>query len=155
MRKKRPARAVVVALLTVVAWAVIACGGAASTLTAPPAPTRPVSTAPEPAAAELFPDILEAELRPVGSRTYDVVVTISSPYDSPERYADGWRVLAPDGSLLGAHELLHDHATEQPFTRTQPALVIPDGIDLVTVEGRDLANGYGGTTRTVRVPDAP
>ena len=47
-----------------------------------------------------YPDVVAVELRPVGDRVFDVVVTISSPYDSPERYADGWRVLDPEGNVL-------------------------------------------------------
>ncbi len=43
-------------------------------------------------------------------------------------------------------------ATEQPFTRTQSGVAIPDGVDEVVVEGRDLCNGYGGGTLTVPVP---
>ncbi|CAN5514086.1 hypothetical protein BH20ACT10_BH20ACT10_17150 [soil metagenome] len=97
-----------------------------------------------------YPDILEAELE-ASEDTYSVDVTVSSPYDSPERYADGWRVLDPDGDILGEHELMHDHASEQPFTRTQTGLEIPDGVEEVTVEGRDLENGYGGETVTVPV----
>ncbi len=99
-----------------------------------------------------FPDVLAVELRPAGERVYDVAVTISSPYDTPQRYADGWRVLDPDGSVLGTHTLLHDHAAEQPFTRTQRGLHIPDGVTTVTVEGRDQVNGYGGATISVEVP---
>lgn len=101
---------------------------------------------------DTYPDVLAVELRPVGGRVYDVVVTISSPYDSRERYADGWRVLDPDGNVLGTHTLLHDHAAEQPFTRTQRGLLIPEGVATVTVEGRDQANGYGGATVTLDVP---
>ncbi len=97
-----------------------------------------------------YPDVLEAELEPSGE-TWLVDATISSPYDSPERYANGWRVLAPDGTVLGEHELMHDHASEQPFTRTQSGLEIPEGVEEVTVEGRDLENGYGGGTVTVPV----
>jgi hypothetical protein len=99
-----------------------------------------------------FPDVLAVELRPQGERVFDVVVTLSSPYDTPERYADGWRVLDPAGTVLGTHTLMHDHANEQPFTRTQRGLHIPDGIAEVTVEGRDQANGFGGLTVTVAVP---
>ena len=100
----------------------------------------------------MFPDILAVELRPLGGRSFDVAVTVSSPYDTPQRYADGWRVLDPDGNVLGTHTLLHDHANEQPFTRTQRSLVIPAEVDVVTVEGRDQANGYGGLSMTVEVP---
>jgi hypothetical protein len=108
---------------------------------------------PVPETSDRFPDVLEVELRPAGERTFDVVVTISSPYDSPARYADGWRVLDPDGVVLGTHTLMHDHAAEQPFTRTQRGLVIPEGTAQVTVEGRDQGNGFGGATVTVDVPE--
>ncbi len=109
-------------------------------------PGRPLSS-------DRFPDVIAVELRPAGERVFDVAVTISSPYDSPKRYADGWRVLDPGGTVLGTHTLLHDHAGEQPFTRTQGGLLIPEGIGEVTVEGRDQANGFGGETITVVVPE--
>jgi hypothetical protein len=99
-----------------------------------------------------YPDVLEAELEPSGGDTWSLSVTISSPYDSPERYADGWRVLAPDGTVLGNHELPHPHPNEQPFTRTQTGLEIPQDVQKITVEARDLKNGYGGETVTISVP---
>lgn len=99
-----------------------------------------------------FPDVIAVELRPAGDEVFDVAVTMSSPYDSPERYADGWRVLDQQGDVLGTHTLLHDHANEQPFTRTQRGLHVPAGVTQVTVEGRDSANGFGGATVTVDVP---
>ena len=99
-----------------------------------------------------FPDVLEVTLSPAGDRIYDVSVTLSSPYDTPQRYADGWRVMDPAGNVLGTHTLLHDHASEQPFTRTQRGVAIPAGIDEIIVEGRDQANGFGGLTLSVPVP---
>jgi hypothetical protein len=98
-----------------------------------------------------FPDVLEVELERTGD-AYRVSATISSPYDSPDRYADAFRVLAPDGTVLGVRELLHDHAGEQPFTRSLDDVAIPADVREVTVEGRDRANGWGGGTRTVEVP---
>lgn len=80
-------------------------------------------------------------------------MTVSSPYDSPERYADGWHVLASDGTVLGEHELMHDHAGEQPFTCTQTGLEILEGTEEITVEGRDLENVYGGETVTIPVEE--
>ncbi len=98
-----------------------------------------------------FPDVIEAELSDEGD-TYSLKVTMSSEYDTPERYADGWRVLDAKGNELGTMELGHDHASEQPFTRSQSDLEIPDGVETVTIEGHDLENGYGGATVDVDVP---
>ena len=108
----------------------------------------------EPAQSEeqRYPDVLDVVLTPQNDGTFKVDVTLSSPYDSPSRYADAWRVLAPDGSVLGERILLHDHANEQPFTRSLSALTIPEGITEVTVEGRDQEYGYGGKTVTLQVP---
>ncbi len=102
-------------------------------------------------AAEMFPDVLDVELTPAGNGEFQVATTLSSPYDSPERYADAWRVLDPQGNELGVRELTHDHASEQPFTR-QETIAIPDDVDEVTIEGRDQVSGYGGETVTVGVP---
>lgn len=103
------------------------------------------------AADQQFPDVVKAELKPAGSE-FSIAVTISSPYDTPGRYADGWRVMTPNGDVLAEHELAHDHANEQPFTRERGPFSIPDGVTEVVIEGRDQANGYGGTTVTVEVP---
>ncbi|MEO6122662.1 MAG: hypothetical protein ABIR32_03060 [Ilumatobacteraceae bacterium] len=97
-----------------------------------------------------FPEIVDATATG-NNGTWTFSVTVSSPYDTPERYADGWRVLGMDGTVYGEHELTHDHSTEQPFTRTQDGVAIPEGINEVMIEGRDLVNGYGGTTVTVQL----
>ena len=76
---------------------------------------------------------------------------MSSPYDTPERYADGWRVKGPDGTVYGVNTLDHDHAGEQPFTRVQSGITVPAGVEEVVVEGRDRTNGFGGTTKTVHL----
>lgn len=134
-------------------WVLLLAVGGCITPSAPitssaPTPTV-VPTVPVDAAA--FPDVLAAQLTRNADGSFDIAVTIASPYDTPQRYADGWRVLAPDGTVLGKHTLLHDHANEQPFTRTQQGVIIPSDVLTVTIEGRDLVNGYGGQTLTVPV----
>jgi hypothetical protein len=90
-----------------------------------------------------FPDVVDATaIDANGSWTFNV--TVSSPYDTPERYADGWRIVGPDGTEFGFRLLTHDHAGEQPFTRSLSSVSIPDDVDVVTIEGRDQANGFGG-----------
>lgn len=134
--------------------------------TSPPATTTPTTTTeadlePGTASAESaatatssHPDIIAARASREDAGTWRFDVTVSSPYDTPERYADAWRVLAPDGTELGVRVLTHDHASEQPFTRSQGGIEIADDISTVTIEGRDLANGWGGGTLELELPDA-
>lgn len=100
-----------------------------------------------------FPDVLAVEASRGDDGRWSFAVTISSPYDTPDQYADGWRVVGPDGTVYGEHTLAHDHASEQPFTRRQSGVEIPVDVSEVTIEGRDLLNGFGGATRTVTLDD--
>lgn len=131
-----------------------ACAGDRSTVAGASATDGGTAAPPgaSPTADQRHPDIVDVEISPAGEGVFDLAVTVSSPYDSPDRYADGWRVLAPDGTELGSHTLLHDHAGEQPFTRTQTGVEIPTAVDEITIEGRDQRYGYGGSTVTVEVP---
>jgi hypothetical protein len=99
--------------------------------------------------SDRFPDIVAVSATQGGDGSWAFDVTVSSPYDSPDRYADGWRVIGPDGAVYGTHTLSHDHATEQPFTRRQQDVAIPDGVTEVVIEGRDQINGFGGGTIAV------
>ena len=96
--------------------------------------------------AVLHPDVVSVAATRDDDGTWTFDVTLSSPYDSAERYADAWRVVGPDGTVYGERILTHDHANEQPFTRSQSGIVIPDGVSEVTVEGRDQISGWGGDT---------
>lgn len=58
-------------------------------------------------------------------------------------YADGWRVVAEDGTELGLRVLYHPHVDEQPFTRSLGGVSIPDGMDTVYVEARTNTDGWG------------
>lgn len=102
--------------------------------------------------ADLYPDVLAAELMETGGGTYSVYVTLSSPYDTPSRYADAWRVLSLEGRILGVRVLAHDHQNEQPFVRSLSDVIIPNDVTAVTVEGRDQISGWGGAKITVPVP---
>ncbi len=110
-------------------------------------PAATVSDATE--VTELYPDVVGVEAVHDGDGSWTFDVTLSSPYDSPERYADAWRVVGPDGTVFGERILLHDHAAEQPFTRSQSGIEIPDEVTTVTVEGRDQVSGWGGATMDV------
>ncbi|MGB3736808.1 MAG: hypothetical protein WA964_17750 [Ilumatobacter sp.] len=166
-----------VSLMVVAGLAVAACGGSEESPVpvssdpveeaAPPetsadpepTPSDSADAAPEPAADEtasagdvqMFPDVIGAEAVADGS-TWTVSATLSSPYDTPERYADAWRVVGPDGTVFGERILTHDHASEQPFTRSESGIEIPDDVTAVTIEGRDQEFGYGGDTFELTLP---
>lgn len=133
-------------------FAVVACGsdGPSAERSVEEESSEPGSASGE---AEMFPDVVKVEVSEQGGQ-FQVAATLTSPYDTPERYADGWRVLDPDGNELGVLEVDHDHASEQPFTR-ELTLSIPDDVDEITVEGRDQLSGYGGKRATASVPRNP
>lgn len=115
------------------------------------APTTAVDAATDDS-AEFFPDVLDATATQGADGTWTFAVTLSSPYDTPEQYADAWRVVDPDGNELGLRFLTHDHASEQPFTRSHSGIEIPEGVTTVTIQGRDQANGWGGDFLDFELP---
>ncbi len=99
-----------------------------------------------------YPDVISAKVRPNGSDSFDFDVTLSSPYDTPQRYADAFQVMGKDGKIYGERILLHDHAAEQPFTRSLHAVKVPKPARAVVIQGRDQRFGYGGKTVEVALP---
>ncbi|WP_298827214.1 hypothetical protein [uncultured Piscinibacter sp.] len=99
-----------------------------------------------------YPDVVAVEVRAAGTNTFDFDTTVSSPYDSPQRYADAFRIMSREGSVFGERVLFHDHASEQPFTRDLYGVKIPADVTVVVVQARDKRFGYGGRTVEVRLP---
>jgi hypothetical protein len=104
------------------------------------------------ASQQKYPDVAGAQVTPRGGDRFDFDVTVSSPYDTPQRYADAFRVVGAKGEVYGERKLLHDHAGEQPFTRDLYGIAIPAGVRSVVVEARDQRHGYGGRRLEVALP---
>jgi hypothetical protein len=102
--------------------------------------------------AQKFPDVLSVKVRATVAGSFDFDVTVSSPYDTPNRYADGMRARSPEGKVYRERKLWHDHANEQPFTRDLYGVRVPAGVRSVIVEARDQQHGWGGKTVEVRLP---
>jgi len=165
MHRQRIAVAAIATGLAVVAAACSTSEPAESTQALPdPTPTTavvqptepPEATPSEPTPAPLddvadeeivygdrFPEVLSVEATPLDGSGWRFSVTLSSPYDTPQRYADAWRVLDGNDQELGVRVLTHDHASEQPFTRSH-TIVVPVELTTVYVEGRDQGNGWSG-----------
>lgn len=91
-------------------------------------------------------DVIGAVAHRTAHGVYDLDVTVRSRDTGWERYADRIEVLAPDGTVLAVRVLEHPHDTEQPFTRDVPQVIIPSGIEAVTVRARFKPVGYDGDT---------
>ena len=78
-------------------------------------------------------------------------VTLSHPDTGWDHYADGWRVLAMDGTELGMRVLHHPHVDEQPFTRSLSGVILPPGATQVQIQARCLVDGWHSETKTVNL----
>ena len=103
-------------------------------------------------AEQRFPDVVAVKVRASAPNVFDFDVTVSSSYDTPERYADGFRVYTQSGEVFGERKLLHDHRDEQPFTRDLYSVKIPQAVKKVLVQARDQMHGYGGKVVEVTLP---
>jgi hypothetical protein len=132
-----------------------------ATATLEPAPTltlpRPTDMSTEPTTSISADtgagnaDVLFVRAVQAADGTWTFHVTVEHPDTGWEDYADGWDVVVPDGEVLKPDPdspftrlLLHPHENEQPFTRSQSQIAIPDGVDQVRVRAHDLVDGYGG-----------
>ncbi|WP_305967865.1 MULTISPECIES: hypothetical protein [unclassified Mameliella] len=88
------------------------------------------------------PPRIEAVEASQGNGTWRFSVTLSHPDTGWDHYADGWRVELPDGTVLGTRELLHPHVNEQPFTRSQSGIVIPEGTSQVMIRAKCSVDGW-------------
>ena len=83
--------------------------------------------------------------------TWTFSVTLLHGDTGWDDYADGWRVVLEDGTEIGMRVLYHPHVDEQPFTRSQSGIKIPDGTKTVFVEARTNTDGWGAARYTVDV----
>ena len=90
---------------------------------------------------------VEAQRQTGGSWRFDV--TVCHADEGWDHYADKWVVEGPDGAVYGERVLLHPHETEQPFTRSQSGIEIPNDVSSVAVRAHDSVHGFGGAGMSV------
>jgi len=96
-------------------------------------------------------DVVGVKIIKEGTGTYRFDVTVRHGDEGWKHYANGWDVVAPDGKVLGTRELAHPHENEQPFTRSLAGVVIPDGINEVSLRAHDSVHQHGGAEMRVQV----
>lgn len=101
-------------------------------------------------------DVLNVRAVQSAGDTWTFHVTVNHPDLGWDDYADGWDVLTEQGEILKRESsdtftrlLLHPHETEQPFTRSQGGLVVPEGTTRLIVRAHDIVDGFGGMEVTV------
>ena len=99
------------------------------------------------------PEIVSAEATETAGG-WRIAVTLRHPDTGWDHYADGWEVLAPDGTRLGFRELAHPHVNEQPFTRSLSGVAIPDAIRQITIRARCGRDGWSEDGLTIPLPRA-
>ncbi len=104
-------------------------------------------------------DVVDATTVQADDGTWTFRVTVRHADRGWKDYADGWDVVLPDGTVVKRRAsdaftrvLGHPHVNEQPFTRSQSGLTIPDGVAQVTVRAHERPDGFGGQTQTVTLP---
>jgi len=80
-------------------------------------------------------------------------VTVRHSDEGWDHYADLWVVVDPEtGEEYGRKVLAHPHVSEQPFTRSQSGITIPDDVSSVLVKAACNVHGFGGTEMLVEMP---
>ncbi|MGB3716763.1 MAG: hypothetical protein WA996_20275 [Candidatus Promineifilaceae bacterium] len=96
-------------------------------------------------------DVLHVRATQAKDGSWTFHVTVLHPDTGWEDYADGWDVVTEKGEILKISSedtftrlLLHPHEDEQPFTRNQGGIVVPQDITRLTVRAHDIVDGFGG-----------
>lgn len=84
--------------------------------------------------------------------SYRFHVTLKHADSGWQHYANAWRVLAPDGRVLGERILYHPHVDEQPFTRALSGVILPPGTDYVEIEAEDSQHGVNSQRLRLDLP---
>ena len=114
-------------------------------------PTAAPTATPIPEASDANANVTYVRAVQSDDGTWTFHVTVEHPDTGWEDYADGWDVVTPDGQVLKpdpesafTRTLLHPHENEQPFTRSQRSIEIPESVTQVRLRAHDIVDGFGG-----------
>jgi hypothetical protein len=84
-----------------------------------------------------YAQVLHVRAEHQGNNRWRFDVTVRHRDEGWEHYADAWQVInLSDDSLLGERILAHPHDHEQPFTRSQSNIAIPEDSTRVRVRAK-------------------
>ena len=71
-----------------------------------------------------------------------------------DHYANAWAVLDEDENEIAWRTLLHPHDDEQPFTRAQCEINIPEEVTKLIIQAKCTVHGFGGQAVVVDLSEA-
>lgn len=126
-------------------------GGAERGWTVPVALALTAALSLAPATAMSDPARIVAAEASASERGWTVSVTLRHGDTGWDDYADGWRVVTADGTILATRTLAHPHVAEQPFTRSLSGLDLPSGTPLY-IESSTNVTGWSGARHPLSLP---
>ena len=84
------------------------------------------------------------EAEQYGDGSWCISTTVRHNDEGWDHYANAWQVLDEEGNELGWRMLAHPHDDEQPFTREQCDIEIPEKIIRIIVRAKCKVHGFGG-----------
>ncbi len=77
-----------------------------------------------------------------GDGGWRVSVTLRHADSGWDHYADAWRVVTADGSIIATRTLYHPHVDEQPFTRSLSGVKPAAAVSRIYIEAHDSVHGW-------------
>ena len=99
---------------------------------------------------EFDPDLAFAQVKFVkavqsSNSSWSFYVTVRHNDEGWNHYANSWEVIDPDTEEIFTERILaHPHETEQPFTRSQSRIILPEGQRYVLVRAKCQLHGFEG-----------
>ena len=87
-------------------------------------------------------DIVSAKFIKNHNNSWNIDVSLKHGDTGWDHYADNWRVVDPEGNILGDRVLYHPHINEQPFTRSLSNITINNTVKIVYIEAHDKEHGW-------------
>ena len=96
-------------------------------------------------------EIVDVKLTQSIDMTWRFDLTLKHADSGWKHYANEWKIVTPEGEILGTRTLLHPHVDEQPFTRSLANVEIPPNIKIIRIIAGDTVHGASSEVLEVQL----